>query len=376
MRYCLLLLLFALPLQADNLIDQQLPDFYQQLLPQTQYPLSWQPEQFSDIQQWRTKGRAALREALLWPDEPVDFAAKLIKTEAREGYSAQLWSVQLTKQSRVQLLVLQPDNTAPAPAVLLLHDHGARFDIGKEKWIKPFATDRRLSSAQQWADKYFSGNFVGDALARQGYLVIAADTFGWSDRGPIEYDAQQALAGNMFMLGRSLAGMAAYEDLRLVDYIKQLPQADSNRLAVLGFSMGAFRAWQLTALTDDIKAGVAVAWFNSFRYLLTPGNNILKGQSAFYMLHPGLAAKLDIPDIAALSAPKAMLFINGGKDPLMPTAGVEYAYTQLARVWQAHAAPEKLTTTMYPKYSHEFNAEQQQQVFNWLATQLAAPAKD
>ena len=372
MRCCWLLLLLALPLQADTLIDQQLPDFYQQLLPQTFYPLSWQPEHFNDIQHWRAQGRAALREALLWPDEPVEFAAELLKTEARDGYSAQLWSVQLTKQSRVQLMLLQPDVTKPAPALLLLHDHGARFDIGKEKWIQPFATDERLPSAQQWAAKYFSGNFVGDALAKQGYLVLAADTFGWSDRGPVEFNAQQALAGNMFMLGRSLAGMAAYEDLRLLQYLKQLPQADSSRLAVLGFSMGAFRAWQLAALTDDIKAGVAIAWLNSYRHLITPGNNILKGQSAFYMLHPGLAAKLDIPDIAALAAPKAMLFINGGKDKLMPGAGVDYAYAQLAKVWQAHGAADKLTTTLYPHYGHEFNAEQQQQVFNWLAAQLAA----
>ncbi|SEH80199.1 Dienelactone hydrolase [Rheinheimera pacifica] len=376
MRYGLLLLVLALPLQADNLIDQQLPDFYQQLIPQTTYPLSWQPEQFSDIQHWRTQGRAALREALLWPDEPVDFAAELLKTEERNGYSAQLWSVQLTKQSRVQLLLLQPDAAKPAPAVLLLHDHGARFDIGKEKLIKPLAADSRGASAEQWVNKHFSGNYVGDALAKQGYLVIAADTLGWSDRGPVEFDAQQALAGNMFMLGRSLAGMAAYEDLRLVQYLNQLPEVDNSRLAVLGFSMGAFRAWQLAALTDDIKAGVAVAWLNSYRHLLTPGNNILKGQSAFYMLHPGLAAKLDLPDIAALAAPKAMLFINGAKDKLMPQAGVEQAYQQLAKVWQAHGAADKLTTTLYPHYGHEFNAEQQQQVFSWLATQLAVPPRD
>ncbi|MGP9800671.1 dienelactone hydrolase family protein [Rheinheimera sp. NSM] len=376
MRCCLLLLVLALPLQADSLIEQQLPDFYQQLLPQQAYPLSWQPEHFNDIQHWRAQGRAALREALLWPDEPVDFAAELVKNEARDGYSAQLWSVQLTKQSRVQLMLLQPDVAKPAPAVLLLHDHGARFDIGKEKWLQPFATDMRLPAAQQWADKYFSGNFVGDALAKQGYLVLAADTFGWSDRGPVEFSAQQSLAANMFMLGRSLAGMAAYEDLRLVQFIKQLPQADSNRLAVLGFSMGAFRAWQLAALTDDIKAGVAVAWLNSYRHLITPGNNILKGQSAFYMLHPGLAAKSDIPDIAALAAPKAMLFINGGKDKLMPQAGVKQAYAQLAKVWQAHGAADKLATTLYPQYGHEFNAEQQQQVFSWLATQLAVAPSD
>lgn len=366
-----LLLCPLLPLQADRIIDQQLPDFYQQLIP-SQYPLSWQAAGHTDILAWRQQGRAALRDALLWPEQAVDFAPTLLHSEARNGYSAQLWSVQLTAQSRVNIMLLQPDIAKPGPAIVLLHDHGARFDIGKEKWIKPVTGDRRQASAQQWADKYFGGNFIGDALAKQGYLVLAADTFGWSDRGPVEFSAQQALASNMFLLGRSLSGMAAYEDLRLVAYLKQLPQVDAKRIGVLGFSMGAFRAWQLAALTDDIKAGVAVAWLNSYRYLLTPGNNILKGQSAFYMLHPGLAGKLDIPDIAALAAPKPMLFINGGQDKLMPQAGVAQAYQQLATVWQAHGAADKLTTRLYPDEGHQFGPAQQQDVFAWLATQLAA----
>ena len=370
MRWYLLLFLLALPAKADSLIDQQLPDFYQQLKLES-YPLSWQSGKFADIATWRSDARQTLRQALLWPDEPVEFSPQLLKIEARDGYTAQLWSIQLTAQSRVSILVLKPDTAKPAPAVLLLHDHGARFDIGKEKWIKPFAGDSRLPSAQQWADKYFSGHFVGDALAKQGYLVIAADTFGWSERGPIEFSAQQALASNMFLLGRSLAGMAAYEDLRLVQFAKQLPEADSSRLAVLGFSMGAYKAWQLAALTDDIKAAVAVSWMNDYQHLMQPGNNILRGQSAFYMLHPGIADKMDIPDIASLAAPKAMLFINGGKDKLMPLAGVEASYRKMQQVWQAYGAADNLSTTVYPELGHEFNAEQQQQVYNWLRTQLA-----
>ncbi len=370
MRWYFLLFLLALPAKADSLIDQQLPDFYQQLKLET-YPLSWQSGNFTDIATWRSNARQTLRQALLWPDEPVEFSPQLLKTEARDGYTAQLWSIQLTAQSRVSILVLKPDTTKPAPAVLLLHDHGARFDIGKEKWIKPFAGDSRLPSAQQWADKYFSGHFVGDALAKQGYLVIAADTFGWSERGPIEFSAQQALASNMFLLGRSLAGMAAYEDLRLVQFAKQLPDTDNSRLAVLGFSMGAYKAWQLAALTDDIKAAVAVSWMNDYQHLMQPGNNILRGQSAFYMLHPGIADKMDIPDIASLAAPKAMLFINGGKDTLMPLAGVEASYRKMQQVWQAYGAADKLSTTVYPELGHEFNAEQQQQVYKWLRTQLA-----
>lgn len=371
-RY-LLLWLCSFPLSADNLIDQQLPDFYQQLIPQ-KYPLSWQSGNYSDIAKWRSDGRALLRSALLWPDDATAnkaIAATLIKTEQRSGYQAQLWQVQLTAYSKLPVMVLKPEQTKPVAAVLLLHDHGARFDIGKEKLIKPFAEDTKLASAEKWTEKYFSGRFIGDELAKQGYLVVAADTFGWSDRGPINYEAQQALASNMFLLGRSLAGMAAYEDLQLVAFIRQLQDVDPARIGVLGFSMGAYRAWQLAALTDDVSATVAVAWMNSYRYLMQPGNNMLRGQSSFYMLHPGLASQMDIPDVAALAAPKPMLLLNGGKDRLMPEAGVRMAYQQMQQVWQAFGAEQQFTGRIFDNASHEFNAQQQDTVYQWLAEQLA-----
>ncbi|HAW93514.1 MULTISPECIES: dienelactone hydrolase family protein [unclassified Arsukibacterium] len=366
-----LILPFSVMAQTGSVrADSPLPDFYQQLQQQQHYPASWTAGNFATPALWRENGRNLLRQSLLWPAESVDFAPVLEKTEQRQGYQAELWSVQLTTYSRIKLLLLRPAQGAPYPAVLLLHDHGARFDIGKEKMIRPFADDPKLISAAQWSDRYFSGNFVGDELAKRGYLVVAADTLGWSDRGPVEFSQQQALASNFLLMGRSLAGMAAYEDLQLVRYIRQLPAVDNTRVAALGFSMGAFRAWQLAALTDDIKAGIAVAWLNRYQHMLVPGNNIIGGQSAFYMLHPGLAGHLDIPDVASLAAPKAMLFINGGKDKLMPIAGVNSAYQRLAEVWQAFSTAEALTTTLWPEYGHEFNATQQQQAYNWLEQQL------
>ncbi len=369
-------------MSAQTVIDQQLPDFYPQLKQQQQFSAAWHPGRYDDIRQWKTAARVLLRQSLLWPDNPVAFEPQLQQSEQRDGYRAERWLIQLTAESRVPVLILTPQhsdseslNSELLPAILLLHDHGAWFELGKEKMIRPLLQVSHVSknsaeSAQRWADKHFSGQFVGDELARQGYLVIAADTFGWGERGPLAFEAQQAVAANFFLLGRSLAGMAAYEDLRLVEYIRQLPQVDAERIGVIGFSMGAFRAWQLAALTDDIRAAVAVSWFNTYQQLLVPGNNILRGQSAFYMLHPGLPALLDIPDVAAIAAPKAMLFINGARDRLMPVAGVEQAYARIREIWQQFQASEQLTTEIWPEAGHEFNARQQQRVYEWLAVQL------
>lgn len=376
---CVWLLCGSVLLYGQEILEQQLPEFYPQLKQQQQFSAAWHPERYDDIRQWKTEARTMLRQSLLWPDNPVAFKPQLQQSEQRDGYRAERWLIQLTAESRVPVLVLTPNDSEALksghfPAILLLHDHGAWFELGKEKMIRPLqvshVSQNSAESAQRWADKHFSGQFIGDELARQGYLVIAADTFGWGERGPLVFEAQQAVAANFFLLGRSLAGMAAYEDLRLIEYIRQLPQADTGRIGVIGFSMGAFRAWQLAALTDDVRATVAVSWFNTYQQLLVPGNNILRGQSAFYMLHPGLPALLDIPDVAAIAAPKAMLFINGGRDRLMPLVGIEQAYARIRDIWQQFEASEQLATEIWPEAGHEFNARQQQRVYEWLAVQL------
>ncbi len=175
--------------------------------------------------------------------------------------------------------------------------------------IRPWGDSAKLASAQAWSDKFFSGKFVGDELAKRGYVVFSIDSIGWGDRGPMSYERQQALASNFFNLGRSLAGTMAYEDMRTVDFMTTLPSVDRKRIGVLGFSMGAYRAWQLAALSDQVAATAAISWFGNYKGLMTPDNNVLRGQSSFYMLHPGIANKLDFPDIASLAAPRPMLLL-------------------------------------------------------------------
>ena len=52
--------------------------------------------------------------------------------------------------------------------MLLLHDHGARFDIGKEKLIAPMAGSAQREAATAWAERFTDGVFLGDWLAAQG----------------------------------------------------------------------------------------------------------------------------------------------------------------------------------------------------------------
>ncbi|MDW8308717.1 MAG: hypothetical protein RMK20_05015, partial [Verrucomicrobiales bacterium] len=72
----------------------------------------------------------------------------------------------------------------------------------------------------------------------------------------------------------------------------------------MGLSLGGVRTWQLAALSDRIGAGVSVGWMATRKGLMVPGNNQTRGQSAFSFTHPGLADKLDYPDVASIACPK------------------------------------------------------------------------
>jgi dienelactone hydrolase len=299
----------------------------------------------------------------------VPFAPALQDSVDRGDFLAQRVAFNVTAESRITALVLEPKGEGPFPAALLLHDHGSRFDIGKEKGIRPWYDDARLAASRDWSDRYFSCLFPGEELARRGYVVVATDALGWGDRIGNGYEAQQALACNLFNLGGSLAGLVAAEDIRSARFAMTLPKVDPDRLVAVGFSFGAFRAWQLAALSDDVKAAVAVCWMATLNGLMVPGNNQLRGQSAWYMTHPGLVKCLDYPDVAALAAPKPLYFMSGEDDPLFPQQAVQPAYEQMQRVWSAFGKPENLRTELWPG-GHVFTRDRQQAAFDWLASCL------
>ncbi|MEE0951467.1 MAG: hypothetical protein U0L62_04585, partial [Paludibacteraceae bacterium] len=56
------------------------------------------------------------------------------------------------------------------PAVLLLHDHGARYEKG---WQKVIGNN---------PEPYYSGMAIGDSLAAHGYVVLCVDALYWGNR--------------------------------------------------------------------------------------------------------------------------------------------------------------------------------------------------
>jgi dienelactone hydrolase len=286
-----------------------------------------------------------------------------------DGYSGRLLTLDFSNGEAADAFLLLPDSDRPCPAVILFHDHGSTFEIGKEKSILPPPGDPHHDEALAWVERIYGGRHVGDALAKRGFAVLSVDALGWGSRKGNGYEAQQALAANLLQFGVSLASVVAFEDIEAINYLARRPDIDPKRIAAFGFSFGGYRAWQAAALSDKISVFFTGGWMGHLQGLMQSGNNQLRGQSALYMLHPQIAGRLDYPDFAALAAPKPALFFSGVEDRHFPRATAQAAFERMHAIWTAAGSPARLETSLQPT-GHIFPVEQQDAAIAWLSRQL------
>lgn len=380
MKHKLLPLLFASLLSLSTASAQtnsaayevtgNMPVFYQQMKQQLTYPLAWGKAEEKDFAKWKAQARHVLAECMqnLQP-APKAYAMEVTDREQRDGYEARKIRFNLSEWSRVPAYLLVPEGKGPFPAIVLLHDHGAHFSIGKEKMVRPFhVAPEVMEDADQWASQCYDGQYVGDYLARHGYVVLAVDALFWGERGRKEgtsYDAQQALASNFLQMGASWGAFINVDDMRSAEFLASLPFVDKERVGSLGFSMGAYRSWMLAALTDVVRASASICWMNTTEHLMTLTNNQNKGGSAYAMLIPALRRYLDYPHVASIACPKPTLFFNGTQDKLFPIEGVRDAYQEMEAVWQSQGASDHLVTKLWDE-KHFFNKEMQKETLEFF----------
>lgn len=380
MKHKLLPLLFASLLslstasaQTDSVayeVTGNMPVFYQQMKQQLTYPLAWGKAEEKDFAKWKAQARHVLAECIqnLQP-APKAYAMEVTDREQRDGYEARKIRFNLSEWSRVPAYLLVPEGKGPFPAIVLLHDHGAHFSIGKEKMVRPFhVAPEVMEDADQWARQCYDGQYVGDYLARHGYVVLAVDALFWGERGRKEgtsYDAQQALASNFLQMGASWGAFINVDDMRSAEFLASQPFVDKKRVGSLGFSMGAYRSWMLAALTDVVRASASVCWMNTTEHLMTLTNNQNKGGSAYAMLIPALRRYLDYPHVASIACPKPTLFFNGTRDKLFPIEGVRDAYREMEAVWKSQGASDHLVTKLWDE-KHFFNKEMQKETLEFF----------
>lgn len=363
----------------------EIPTYVETLKKELTYPMAWGNSPIRSFKKWKKAARAKVFECMMTPPKAAAaWNMEVLGEEQRDGYKAQKIAFNINAYSRITAYLLIPDGKGPFPTVNALHDHGAHLFIGKEKMIRPFFTPEEqdapekqalcqeiLDDADAWAKQLYDNQYVGDYLAKHGYVVFSADAPMWGERGRkegVDRNRYDLIAGNMMMLGRDLSAFMTYDDISSTEFLASLPMVDAKRIGCVGCSMGAYRSWMLSALSDRIKAGASICWMITTDAQLTRRFG-RKENGGFANCIPGLRQYLDYPHIASLACPKPMLFINGTKDKLFPVSGVKDAFAEMHQVWKSQGADNLLDTELW-EIPHSCGLKAQEKMLEFLDKNL------
>ena len=363
----------------------EIPTYVETLKKELTYPMAWGNSPIRNFKKWKKAARAKVFECMMTPPKAAAaWDMEVLGEEQRDGYKAQKIAFNINAYSRITAYLLIPDGKGPFPTVNALHDHGAHLFIGKEKMIRPFFTPEEkksptkqalcqeiLDDADAWARQLYDNQYVGDYLAKHGYVVFSADAPMWGERGRkegVDRNKYDLIAGNMMMLGRDLSAFMTYDDISSTEFLASLPMVDAKRIGCVGCSMGAYRSWMLSALSDRIKAGASICWMITTDAQLTRRFG-RKENGGFANCIPGLRQYLDYPHIASLACPKPMLFINGTKDKLFPVLGVKDAFVEMHKVWKSQGADNLLDTELWD-IPHSCGLKAQEKMLEFLDKNL------
>ncbi len=349
--------------------DGEIPVYVEELKKELTYPMAWGNSPIKDFNKWKKAAREKVFECMMTPPKKAaSWDMEVLAEEQRDGYKAQKIAFNISAYSRVTAYLLIPDGKGPFPTVNALHDHGAHLFIGKEKMIRPFGDSQEvLDDADAWARQLYDDQYVGDYLAQHGYVVFSMDAPLWGERGRkegVDRNKYDIIAGNMMMLGRDLSAFMTYDDIESTEFLASLPIVDSKRIGCIGCSMGGYRSWMLSALSDRIKTGISVCWMTTTDAQLTKRFG-RKENGGFANCIPALRQYLDYPHIASLACPKPMLFINGTKDKLFPIPGAKDAFAAMHEVWKSQGADSCLHTELWD-IPHSCGKEVQEQALKFF----------
>lgn len=363
----------------------EIPTYVETLKKELTYPMAWGNSPIKNFKKWKKTAKEKVFECMMTPPKAAAaWDMEVLGEEQRDGYKAQKIAFNINAYSRITAYLLIPDGKGPFPTVNALHDHGAHLFIGKEKMIRPFFTleeqdsptkqalcQEILDDADAWAKQLYDNQYVGDYLAKHGYVVFSADAPMWGERGRkegVDRNKYDLIAGNMMMLGRDLSAFMTYDDIASTEFLASLPMVDAKRIGCVGCSMGAYRSWMLSALSDRIKAGASICWMITTDAQLTRRFG-RKENGGFANCIPALRQYLDYPHIASLACPKPMLFINGTKDKLFPVPGVKDAFAEMHQVWKSQGADNLLDTELW-EIPHSCGLKAQEKILEFLDRNL------
>jgi dienelactone hydrolase len=211
-------------------------------------------------------------------------------------------------------------------------------------------------------------------FARNGYVCLIIDTL---QLGEIAGKHHGTYNLNRFWwqsLGYTPAGVECWNGIRAVDYLTSLPAVDANRIGVTGISGGGASTIWIAAADERVKVAVPVSGMSDLQSYVS--NRIINGHCDCMLLVN--TYQWEWTTIAALIAPRPMLFANSDNDPIFPMDGNRRIFARLHDCYKLLDAADNVDEYV-SKGGHSYREDLRVAVFKFFNKHLKkdnGPVKD
>ncbi len=283
----------------------------------------------------------------LWPlpqRTPLD--AKITSTIEGDGYRVDM----LHYQSRPQLYVTgnlyRPAKIEAGerlPAVLYVCGHWNQGRDGNKTACQSF----------------------GIWLARHGYICLIVDSLQLGEIAATHHGTYKFDRWWWHSRGYTPAGVECWNGMRGIDYLVGRDDVDPERIAVTGISGGGAATFWIAAADERVKVAVPTSGMADLESYVS--NRVINGHCDCMFLYNSY--QWPWTQIAALVAPRALLFTNSDHDGIFPMDANGRITNRLEQVYSLYGAGDRVDT-LVSMGGHAYRPDLRQGIYRFINTYL------
>jgi dienelactone hydrolase len=175
-------------------------------------------------------------------------------------------------------------------------------------------------------------------FAKHGYVCLMLDSLQLSEIAAIHHGTYREQRWWWHSRGYTPAGVECWNGIRAIDYLVSRDDVNAKRIAVTGISGGGAATFWIAAADPRVRVAVPVSGMADLPSYVS--NRVINGHCDCMFLYNTF--QWPWTRIAAMIAPRPMLFVNSDADSIFPMDANDRIINRLERVYSLYGASDEV----------------------------------
>lgn len=245
--------------------------------------------------------------------------------ENRENYSIERFSIKKENYERIPGYLLKPHKKKPPyPVMICLQGHspGMHISIGEAR-------------SERDSVSIAGGRDIAIQAINNGWAALVIEQKGFGERAVDGVNCNQ-LSLRELMAGNTMLGYRVSDVTMAINFINVQPDLDNNLIGCMGNSSGGTITYFAAAVDSRITLAVVSCSFSTY------DSSWLKYKHCSCGFLPEILKVGDMPDFAALIAPRKLIIVAGKHDQIADIEGVREGFKNAKISYYDHGKTENI----------------------------------